>query len=369
MKHYSDEAYRQLFPYRQQTCGGPILPKDNGDHYCAEPHFFEWWYFDVAFTDDSWLVAVLHSASYAMGDHRPAVDLRYYPPGGNPIFALGQFSRKEYNAVPGCLQLSIGESSATEENGVYRLHVRQGLLEAELTFQPKLPGWRVGSGRLFGDTLSGQHFDWVVPVPMADVKGTLSIDGEDRLVTGVGYHDHNWGNIYLPNAFRGWIWGRVWGGKYSLVFADLEPQGDGPRVTPMLLGCDGKVWEVRDGFRLRLDGALKDTNDGAGKSHLFLETRKGSEVNLSLDFLRCMETMQIAALRDWLVPCRRIAEPLFYLTHKIPLLGQVMGALMGRGIYRRWEAHGTLYTGSEEIDVHGLVEEMDFGLRARKFRT
>ena len=362
MSRYSPDAYRQLFPDGQGPRGRPLVPEDNKDHYRAEPHFFEWWYFDVAFTDGGWLVAVLHSASYNMGDHRPNVDLRYYPPGGSPVVAMGRFSRREYEAARGRFRVCIGQSWAAQENGVYHLHARQGPLEAELAFYPQLPGWRVGSGYLFADLSSGQYFNWIMPVPIARVKGTLRVKGKSRVVAGVGYHDHNWGNVYLPNVFRGWIWGRVWGGKYTLVFGDLAPQGDAPRVTPLLLGCDGNVWEVSDGFRLRRECTTRDGSIGPVElRHLFLESERASNVSLSLDLLKPMEIAQITALRPFLVPWRGLAEPLFYFAQNVPVFGQLIGALVGTGLYHRWPAKGVLRIADEEIKVQGLVEEMDLG--------
>ena len=72
-----------------------------------------------------------------------------------------------------------------------------------------------------------------------------------------------------------------------------------------------------------------------------------------------METAQIAALRSWLVPWRRLVEPLFYLTQQMPMIGQVVGALVGKGLYYRWSARGILRIDNKEIEVHGLVEKME----------
>jgi hypothetical protein len=362
MSRYSFGAYKQLFPQGQRPQGGPLLPEDNEDHYRAEPHFFEWWYFDVAFTDGSWLVAILHSASYNRGNHRPTVDLRYYPHGGSPVVAIGSFSRREFEVARGRFRMRIGESWVVAENEVYCLHVHQGPLEGDLTFYPLLPSWKVGSGHLFADSSRGQYFNWVMPVPIARVKGTLKARGASREVAGVGYHDHNWGNIYLRNAFRGWIWGRVWGRKCTLIFGNLTPQRDAPRVTPILLGCNGKVWEMPDGFRLRWEDITRDARTGAVElRRLFLENEGGPDVSLSLDLLRPMEATRFAALRPWLVPWRRLAEFLFYRAQQVPVLGQVMGALIGTGFYHRWPAHGILRIADEKIEVQGVVEKMELG--------
>ena len=359
MSHYSPDAYKKLFPQGRRSKGRPLRPEDNEDHYCMESNFFEWWYFDVGFTDGNWLVAVLHSSSYNMGDHRPTVDLRYYPSGGSPVVAMGRFSRREYESARNRFRVRIGNSWVAEENGVYKLQLYQGAIKADLIFIPQMQSWRVGSGHLFADTSSGKYFNWVVPVPLAHVKGTLIVGGNSRVVEGVGYHDHNWGNVYLRSAFQGWIWGRVWGEKHTLVFGNLIPQGDAPRVTPLILGCDGKVWEVSDGFRLRREYAKRDACIGAAEHRrLLLEANKGSDVSLSLTLLKPIEIAHIASLRAWLVPWRRLAEPLFYLTQQVPVFGRITGALIGTGLYQRWAARGVLHIAGDEIEVQGIVEKM-----------
>ena len=323
---------------------------ENADHYRAEPHFFEWWYFDVALPDGGWLVAIFHSALFNVGDHRPTLDLRYYPPDGAPVVAVGRFPRREYEADRDRFRVRVGESWAAEENGGYHLHLSQGSLAAELTFSPRLPGWRVGTGRLFADPVSGRFFNWVVPAPCARVEGWLRVGGERRPVEGVGYHDHNWGNFYLPTAFQSWYWGRVWGGKWTLVFGDLVPPGGSPRVTPFLIGCNGQLWEMRQGFLLR-----------NGSSHLALEaTGSGTGPALSLSLGRPMEAVRFAALRSWLVPWRRWAEPLFYLSQPIPGLGRALGGLLGQGSYRRWSVQGSLRIAGGTVGVRGVVERMVF---------
>jgi len=359
MNHCQVEAHRKPFPQDQWSVGGGLHSEDNEDHYREERHFFEWWYFDIAFNDGSWLVAVLHSALYCMGNHRPAIDLRYYPTKGPPVEVFRSFSRSEYETTLGRFKIRIDKSWAASEKGIFRLHLYQGPLEAKLTFHPKLSGVKVGGGHLFADSFKKKYFNWVVPVPKAFVEGTLRVHGETRLVEGVGYHDHNWGNIYLPNAFRGWVWGRVWGGKHTLVFGDLIPQDGTPNVTPLLLGCDGKVRVISDGFQLRWDDITTDTIiDTNELCKLFLEDKGNQDISLSLTLKKPMETAKIAALYSWLVPLRRLVEPLFYLTQKIPMLGQLIGLFVGKGLYYRYQAQGVLRIADEVTEVQGLVEKM-----------
>ena len=47
-------------------------------------------------------------------------------------------------------------------------------------------------------------------------SGTYKVDGETRQV-GVGYHDHNWGNVWLLKVIHDWYWARGHAGPYSVI--------------------------------------------------------------------------------------------------------------------------------------------------------
>ncbi len=302
----------------------------------------------------------MSSASYDIGDHKPTVVLSYYPPEGARIASIGRFSRKEYKPPSGSFAIFIGETNVVEKNGIYHLNLSQGAIKAKLEFNPQLPSWKVGSGNLFLNSSSGEYFNWIVPVPRAYVTGTIKINEEKRFVKGVGYHDHNWGNIYLRNIFKDWVWGRIWGGKYTLVFGDLTPQGDAPQILPLLLGCDNKVWGIPGVKRIQREYTKKDgCNRNNELRSISIESDQSSDVSLSLISLKPLSIVQIPSLRPSLVPWRKLAEPLFGFSHNIPIIGELLRTLMGKGLYKRWLAKGILRVGNEKIEVQGLVEEME----------
>jgi hypothetical protein len=45
----------------------------------------------------------------------------------------------------------------------------------------------------------------------------MSLGGVTRELSGVGYHDHNWGNIALRKLVDHWYWGRAHIGDYTAV--------------------------------------------------------------------------------------------------------------------------------------------------------
>jgi hypothetical protein len=365
---YTADAYCQLFPPTDGPVSSTFNSKENGDHYQEERHFFEWWYFDAAFDDGSCLVAILHSSLYNAIDHKPTLDLRYYPQRGDPVVAIGRFERTAYSAATDRCYVRIGDCTASDEGDHYRLSLHQGPLAAELTFWPELPGWKAGSGHLFYDPISGHHFDWVVPLPRARVEGTLAVGGHRREVAGVGYHDHNWGNLHLPAAFSKWTWGRVVARDWTIVFGDVIGRGVAPPcVTPFMLARDCRVLLSTDSIRVVGEGPAREPRTGAPYfRRLLISTVDGPTVKLVLTARRAMEALDFAAIRPFLARhfrLQQIAESAFYMSQGIPLVGRLAAWLLGRGTYLRWEAefHLDLPEYSAVETGRALYEVMQFG--------
>lgn len=343
MNPYPIAAYRQLFPDRREGAFPPFDPVEDGDHYQPEPNFFEWWYFDADFQDGSYLVAILHSSLYNAVDHKPTLDLRYYPPEGPPVIAIGRFDRVAYRAASDRCWVKIGDCLAIDKGDCYWLSLRHELLVAELTFWPQLPGWRAGTGHLFADPTSGHHFDWVVPLPRARVKGTLTVAGQRRAVVGIGYHDHNWGNLYLPAAFSRWMWGRVLAGDWTLIFGDVVGRGSSPtHVMPFMLARDDEILLATDRIHVHGEELAWEPRTGASYfRRLHLTTMEGPAVELTLTARRTIEALDFAAPHVPLAchrHLRKAAERVFYLAQGLPIAGRVAAWLLGKGSYLRWEA-------------------------------
>jgi hypothetical protein len=61
------------------------------------------------------------------------------------------------------------------------------------------------------------EFAWLPSVPQGAVTITCSVGGEQDETTGVGYHDHNWGNVGLMKVVHDWYWARGQAGPYSVI--------------------------------------------------------------------------------------------------------------------------------------------------------
>jgi predicted secreted hydrolase len=343
---FPEDAYRQLYnpaagPLWSATAG--LAPEEDGDHYCSEHDFFEWWYFDATFINGYTLVAILHSSLYNAVDHKPTVDLRVYAPDGRRWLGIGRFEREAMTSSREQCDLRIADCLAHGDGSHYELRLRQGEIEAELELQGSVPGWKPGTGYLFRDQPCGRFFRWVVPLPRAEVTGWLRVDGERLAVTGEGYHDHNWGNVYLPAAFSRWTWGRVQAGDWTLIFGDVVGRGDAPaHVTPFMLARGDEIlWET-DRIRVKGEELVRESLTGAGYfRRLHLTTVEGPAVGLTLTSRRAMDALDFPAPHLSLAHHHRLrgaAETVFYLAQKTALTGRLAAWLLGKGSYLRCQA-------------------------------
>jgi predicted secreted hydrolase len=353
------------------SAAGGLSPDEDGDHYSPARDFFEWWYFDAAFDNGYRLVAILHSSLYNAVDHKPTVDVRVTPPNGASVVAIGRYSRADYRAAAARCDVQIaGCHAVAVDPNHYVLSLRQGDVAADLVYESHLPGWRPGTGYLLADEATGHFFKWVVPLPRAEVSGTLTVAGQRMAVQGVGYHDHNWGNLVLADAFSGWCWGRFFAADgddgWAVAFGDVVGHGPDPaRVTPFLLIADGRIMTGQPTLSFRPQDPIAEPVTGVRyPTRLDLSAIAADyQARVSLRAGRVVEALDFASppfRRRWL---RQAAEMAFYVALDKPLLGALSRRLLGRASYLRLQAGGDLHVRASQetrLSGDGIYEIMQF---------
>jgi hypothetical protein len=135
------------------------------------------------------------------------------------------------------------KNNVLEKKGdVLHLKVAARDCAVDLEFTAGCPSWKPGCGKIHFDDES-KVFGWNVNMPGADVKGRLIFNGSEVAVQGIGYHDHNFGNISMAEFIPRWYWGRFQAGKYTGVYADVF--GDegfaAKHVRPFFLARPDKI--------------------------------------------------------------------------------------------------------------------------------
>jgi hypothetical protein len=108
-------------------------------------------------------------------------------------------------------------------------------------------------------------FAWLPSVPQGRVRVDLVLDGVREHLTGVGYHDHNWGDVAMTKLINHWYWGRAQAGPYSIVasYITAEEKYSNTELPIFMLAKDGAVIaDDPDKVRFWLEGEQVDEHSG-----------------------------------------------------------------------------------------------------------
>ena len=350
MPEYPPASYQSLYNTTLEPLWEPangLAPDEDGSHHNSAPKFFEWWYFDAALDNGLRLVIIFHSAVFNLTSRPPAVDIRLTSPDREPLISFKVYKQEQCRAEMSRCEVQIGDCHVTAETSQkYLLQIQQENFSANLVYQSSLPGWKPGTGHLFHDQTSGHFFKWVVPIPLGKVSGDLQVGQEKFKVKGVGYHDHNWGNIHLEEAFRHWHWGRFISAdqQSAFVFGDVVSKADqAVRIKPVLLVSEGEI-QPQPEIMIDYLNPQTDKISGVNYAQQIRISNEGAdhpfEFQLTSD--KVLEALNFASPIFQIRPLRIATEILFYLTFTKPWIGRLSKKFLGSAGYLRFQAQAQL---------------------------
>jgi hypothetical protein len=207
-------------------------------HVPQTPEYYEWWYFDGHFDGGYSAVIVFHRAVAFVPSRPPALEITLIAPDGAEHRAIQPLSASEFQIASDRADITIGQSGVLDGGNRYEVRARavtaEGLpIGTDLVLEGILPGWKFGLSKTVVDGLDG--FGWVVPLPRARCHGTLHVGEQAIPVSGVGYHDHNWGQVSLSRLVAYWHWGRIYAGEVTCLYADVVGLQRRPDIPSGLL--------------------------------------------------------------------------------------------------------------------------------------
>ncbi|NPV59938.1 MAG: hypothetical protein HPY75_09770 [Actinobacteria bacterium] len=222
-----------------------LEPRDDAQHPYKGRFYWEWWYFDAQFDDGHRCVLELQWPNLTNLLARECTMLfNVYTPDGREHNNIVPFPAEMWRASRETCDVAIGDNTIAGYYPEYRVRFKHDNLACDLVFENLLPGWTRGTGEImFGMPEKEQVFGWVVAQPRARVHGTLSVDGVERKVSGLGYHDHNWGNGFVPRYLSHWVWGRLTTDRVTMIFADVATSrrcGE-IHIPIVFLALDGRI--------------------------------------------------------------------------------------------------------------------------------
>ncbi len=196
-----------------------ITLQDDAFHGHENHPFIEWWYFDAKLDNGYTFVFGIQVINifgkgmvttrltlYDDSDVIIKYDERY------PLSALVASSHIPSIAIAG-KQLIIGSYDAQNNSFLYTLTVEIPEGSFSLRFIGCTQGWK--KQQQSGDW-------WAVILPRAHVTGSIFLGGNELSITGIGYHDHNWGINPLVVLRFGWLWGTCFSPHYTITWAEMR---------------------------------------------------------------------------------------------------------------------------------------------------
>jgi hypothetical protein len=222
---------------------------------------------------------------------------------------------------------------------------------ADLTLHGIVPAWRPGTAHIFFGEHREHFFAWLPSVPQGQVEATLTVAGKSEHLSGIGYHDHNWGNISMVRLMHHWYWARATIGDYTVIASYITAgKAYGYIASPVfMLAHKGEII-ADDARRVRF---------AAGDVHIDDLTRKPVANNLVFDYRDGRRFVLTLSRKKDIVRMR--------LADTLPGIRAVLARLSGfDGAYLRFTGDAQLdrYDGDqivESLHEEAIWELMYFG--------
>ncbi|MGG7465767.1 lipocalin-like domain-containing protein [Plantibacter sp. YIM 135347] len=228
---------------------------------------YEWWYFDAHLEDGAKLVVVFMNKDLTSPNHPldPIIRVNLDLADGRSFTKIVHFDPDQWSASTDGADVRIGDNRFSGDLHTYRITANVEGLAVDVTLTGTVPSWRPETGyMLFGEDRA-KEFSWLPSVPQGRVEATYSIDGESHTTSGVGYHDHNWGNVGLMDIVHDWYWARGEAGPYTVIASYITAhERYGYEAIPIFMLAKDGVIIADDSHEVTFatDGVYTDEHTG-----------------------------------------------------------------------------------------------------------
>jgi hypothetical protein len=222
-----------------------VAPWEDGARTDGGAGTYEWWYFDAHLDDGAKVVVVFYTKNFTdIGKPlAPMIRIDLDLPDGTSFNKSAQFRPEQFSASDERCNVRIGANSFSGDLHTYSITATVEEIEVEISLTGEVAAWRPQTGHWYFGAQDEHEFNWLPAVPQGKVDVTYSVAGTRSSTSGVGYHDHNWGNAPINSLINNWYWARGQAGPYTTVasYVTAEEKYGGVGLPIFLLAEDGRV--------------------------------------------------------------------------------------------------------------------------------
>jgi predicted secreted hydrolase len=245
-----------------------VAPWEDGARTDNRRGTYEWWYFDAHLDDGASLVVVFMNKDLAAPNDplTPTIRIDLDLADGRSYQKLVTYAPDSWEASTSGADVRIGENRFSGDLHTYRIQAAVEEVTVDVTLVGLVPAWRPETGYLLYGADRDNEFAWLPSVPQGAVTATYRIGDELHETTGVGYHDHNWGNVSLQKIVHDWYWARGQAGPYSVIASRVTAhERYGYAELPIfMLAREGEV-VAEDSRCVRFEALDTYTDQSTGK--------------------------------------------------------------------------------------------------------
>ena len=246
---------------------GTIARWEDGARTDNRPGTYEWWYFDAHLDDGAKLVVVFQNKDAVNPNQplSPLLRLNLDLPDGRSLEKVLNLPAGSWAAATERADVRLADNRFEGDLHTYRITATAEEVSVDVTLTGQIRPWRPATGHFLFGANRELEFAWLPAVPQGAVTGSYTVAGATTEVTGVGYHDHNWGNVSLLKIIHDWYWARGQAGPYSVIASYITAvEKFGHQAIPVfMLARDGEI--VADDaslVRFETDGIYADDLTG-----------------------------------------------------------------------------------------------------------
>jgi len=235
-----DEDYRRIGISRDE-----ITRREDGARTDGRSGTYEWWYFDAHLDNGAKLVVIFMTKDLSAPKRplSPMIRMNLDLPDGRSLNFIRDYPADSFSAATDHADVRIAGNRFTGDLTHYEIDAEIDDVKVHVTLDAQIRPWRPETGYLVFGEKRDLEFSWLPAVPQGAVHGSYEVGGIRTEVTGVGYHDHNWGNVGMMSIINDWYWARGQAGPYSVIASYItahEKYGYDP-IPIFMLARDGQI--------------------------------------------------------------------------------------------------------------------------------
>jgi hypothetical protein len=235
-----DQDYERIGTRRNE-----IAPWEDGARTDGRRGSYEWWYFDAHLENGAKLVVIFMTKDLSAPKKplSPMIRLNLDLPDGRSRTFVRTYPADSFAAASETADVQIAGNSFTGDLSHYEIDVEIEDVKIHVSLHAQIRPWRPHSGYLVFGEQRDHELSWLPAVPQGHVQGTYEVEGVRTEVAGVGYHDHNWGNVGMMSIINDWYWARGQAGPYSVIasYVTAHKKYDYNPIPIFMLAREGKI--------------------------------------------------------------------------------------------------------------------------------